>query len=85
METQQQYEEMRKAFRENIAAIRNLLDQADNLNQIATAVEDTNAKQRLTDSIKDLYKTIDNLIKHTDYLFDQLIKYTSTLEYSRHS
>jgi len=80
---QEQYEQMRKAFQDNVSAIRDLLDQVDNLNQIVTTVEDNNAKERLSKSIEGLHKTIDSLIKHTDYLFEQLIKYASIIERSK--
>jgi arsenate reductase-like glutaredoxin family protein len=66
-----QYEQIRKAIRSNIAAIRNLLDQADNLYTIAQDVSDEPTKKKLSDSVQALYKSIDELIKQTDNLFDQ--------------
>jgi molecular chaperone GrpE (heat shock protein) len=80
---EEQYQQMRKAFQENVSAIRDLLDQVDNLNQIVTTIEDNNARDRLAKSIEGLHKTIDSLIKHTDYLFEQLIKYATILERSK--
>jgi uncharacterized coiled-coil DUF342 family protein len=67
----EQYEQIRKAIRSNIAAIRNLLDQADNLYGIAQDVDDEVTKKKLSESVQSLYNSIDELIQQTDNLFDQ--------------
>ena len=66
-----QYEEIRKTIKGNVAIIRQLLNQADFLYNIAQTVEDKNTKKKLTDSITELYKSIDLLIEQIDGLFDQ--------------
>ena len=82
-DAREQYDEMWKAIRSNIAAIRSLLDQADNLSNIVTTLEDPQAKGRLSKSVQDLYKNINSLITHTDYLFEQFKKFASTVEPTR--
>ena len=80
MDAKAQYDEMWTAIRSNISVIRTLLDQADNLNTLVGSVQDDATKKRLSKSVEDLYKNINSLITHTDYLFEQFKKFASSVE-----
>lgn len=69
-----EYEGIRGAIQQNIAVIRSLLDQVDALNSITLNIDDTAVKEKLEENVDSLYKSIENLIKQTNNLFDECIR-----------
>lgn len=76
-QTTQDYEDMRQAIRGNVAIIKDLLKQAEAYRSIIDTIEDEPTKQRFEKNVEDIFKTIDSLVKQTDYIFDQYIKLAS--------
>lgn len=70
-----QLKDVQKAIQQNIDSIRSLLDQADALNAVINEVTDDTLKGRLSDSLAELYKSIDTLVTNTNSLFDELVEY----------
>lgn len=72
-----QLKDVQGAIQQNIDSIRTLLDQADALNAVISEVTDDPVKAKLTDSLAELYKSIDTLVSNTNSLFDELVEYAN--------
>lgn len=78
-----QYNAIRATIGSNLGTIKSLLDQANSLHQVVQDLDgnvDAEEKQKLNDSINNMYKSIDLLIMQTDTLFQTFIVYANSKE-----
>ena len=78
-ELSEKYETIRKTVRSNIETIRTLVAQADNLTSLIEETPDEALRDRLKDSVKNLYSTIDTLIDESNKLFDQYLDFANSV------
>ena len=78
-ELSDKYETIRATVQNNLATIRTLLEQADNLTGLIEATPEDDHKAALTASVKSLYATIDTLIEESNRLFDQYLDFANSV------
>lgn len=78
-QAKQEYEAMRNAIQANIDAIRALIQQAEQLSQTITQVEDHTLKNTLTQQVESLNESINHLVEETDKLFKQYIELANSV------
>lgn len=78
-ELSEKYETIRKTVRSNIETIRTLVAQADNLTSLIEETPDEALRDRLKDSVRNLYSTIDTLIDESNKLFDQYLDFANSV------
>ncbi len=75
-----EYEAMRRAIQANIEAIRNLLNEADELSQAVNAIKDNaSLRDQLKVHLESLNKSITNLVDQTNALFEQYINLANSV------
>jgi Mg2+ and Co2+ transporter CorA len=78
-ELSEKYETIRRTVRSNLETIRTLVAQADNLTSLIDETPDEALRDRLKDSVKNLYSTIDILIDESNKLFDQYLDFANSV------
>jgi hypothetical protein len=78
-ELSNKYETIRATIRSNLETIRTLVEQADNLTSLIDETPDEALRERLKDSVKKLYQTIDILIEESNKLFDQYLDFANSV------
>jgi hypothetical protein len=73
------YETIRQTVHSNLQTIRTLVDQADNLTNLIEETPDEELRNRLKESVKSLYLTIDTLIEESNKLFDQYLDFANSV------
>jgi hypothetical protein len=73
------YETIRATIRSNLETIRTLVEQADTLTSLIDETPDEALRDRLKDSVRNLYRTIDTLIDESNRLFDQYLDFANSV------
>jgi hypothetical protein len=83
MSNVERYNAIRAMIISNLGTIKSLLDQANSLNAVVEELDDNvdpTEKQKLTDSVNNIYKSIDLLVMQTDALFQTFVDYANSAE-----
>jgi hypothetical protein len=83
MSNVERYNAIRETIISNLMTIKFLLDQANSLHEVVKDLDDNvepEEKQKLTDSVNNIYKSIDLLTVQTDSLFQTFIDYANSTE-----
>ena len=78
-ELSEKYETIRKTIRSNLETIRTLVAQADTITSLIEETPDEALRDRLKESVKNLYATIDTLIEDSNKLFDQYLDFANSV------
>jgi hypothetical protein len=78
-ELSSKYEIIRKTVQGNLQTIRTLVEQADNLTGLIEETPDEELRNKLKESVKNLYVTIDTLIEESNKLFDQYLDFANSV------
>jgi len=78
-ELSSKYETIRATVQTNLDTIRTLVQQADAITSLIEETPDEEFRNRLKDSVKNLYKTIDTLIEESNRLFDQYLDFANSV------
>lgn len=71
----EQYNSIRDTIKANLATIRQLIRQAENLKRLVSSIEEQTIKESISIQIDTIESLIDNLITQTDKLFEQYQKF----------
>lgn len=78
-ELSKKYETIRTTVHSNLETIRTLVEQADTLTNLIEETPDEELRNKLKDSVKKLYETIDILIEESNKLFDQYLDFANSV------
>ena len=78
-ELSEKYESIRNTVQSNVETIRTLVEQAHNLTVIIEGTNDPATKEKLTESVNRLYKTIDTFVEESNKLFDQYLDFANSV------
>lgn len=76
------FESIKKAILANMETLRNLFDQAKNLNEIVEGMSDQDSPQKkeMEEILKKQFESIDSLLSQTDDLFEMYYKFLKELD-----
>lgn len=78
-ELSSKYETIRATVRSNLETIRTLIEQADTITSLIDETPEEVLRDRLKNSVKNLYQTIDTLIEESNKLFDQYLDFANSV------